>query len=107
VTSSPDRLTASAPDTPRLRLVLILGALIALGPLTIDMYLPSLPTIATELAVPSATIQLTLTGTLLGLGVGQLVVGPLSDALGRKVPLLAGTALHVLASLTWARPPAR
>jgi DHA1 family bicyclomycin/chloramphenicol resistance-like MFS transporter len=100
VTSSPDRLTASAPDTPRLRLVLILGALIALGPLTIDMYLPSLPTIATELAVPSATIQLTLTGTLLGLGVGQLVVGPLSDALGRKVPLLAGTALHVLASLT-------
>jgi DHA1 family bicyclomycin/chloramphenicol resistance-like MFS transporter len=79
--------------------VLILGALIALGPLTIDMYLPALPTIATELAVPSATIQLTLTGTLLGLGLGQLVVGPLSDALGRRVPLLAGTALHVLASL--------
>jgi MFS transporter, DHA1 family, multidrug resistance protein len=99
VTSSPDRPTASAPDTPRLRLVLILGALIALGPLTIDMYLPALPTIATELAVPSATIQLTLTGTLLGLGLGQLVVGPLSDALGRRVPLLAGTALHVLASL--------
>jgi DHA1 family bicyclomycin/chloramphenicol resistance-like MFS transporter len=99
VTSSPDRPTASAPTTPRLRLVLILGALIALGPLTIDMYLPALPTIATELAVPSATIQLTLTGTLLGLGLGQLVVGPLSDALGRRVPLLAGTALHVLASL--------
>jgi DHA1 family bicyclomycin/chloramphenicol resistance-like MFS transporter len=99
VTSSPDRLPATAPGTPRLRLVLILGALIALGPLTIDMYLPALPTIATELAVPSATIQLTLTGTLLGLGLGQLVVGPLSDALGRRVPLLAGTALHVLASL--------
>src|SRR5689334_20753285 len=63
------------------------------------MYLPALPTIAAELAVPSATIQLTLTGTLLGLGLGQLVVGPLSDALGRRVPLLAGTALHVLASL--------
>lgn len=99
MTSSPDRPTASAPSTPGLRLVLILGALIALGPLTIDMYLPALPTIGTELAVSSATIQLTLTGTLLGLGLGQLVVGPLSDALGRKVPLLAGTALHVLASL--------
>jgi MFS transporter, DHA1 family, multidrug resistance protein len=99
VTPSPDRPTASAPHTPGLRLVLILGALIALGPLTIDMYLPALPTIATELSVSSPTIQLTLTGTLLGLGLGQLVVGPLSDALGRKVPLLAGTALHVLASL--------
>jgi MFS transporter, DHA1 family, multidrug resistance protein len=99
VTLSPDRLTASAPDTPRLRLVLILGALIALGPLTIDMYLPALPTISTELAASSATIQLTLTGTLLGLGLGQLVVGPLSDAMGRRIPLLAGTALHVLASL--------
>jgi MFS transporter, DHA1 family, multidrug resistance protein len=96
---SPDLHPAAVPAPPRVRLVLILGALIALGPLTIDMYLPALPTIATELSVPSATIQLTLTGTLLGLGLGQLVVGPLSDALGRRVPLLAGTALHVLASL--------
>src|SRR6478672_11649881 len=81
------------------RLALILGAFIALGPLTIDMYLPSLPTITRQLGTTSAAVQLTLTGTLLGLGLGQLVIGPLSDALGRRRPLLAGTALHVLASL--------
>jgi DHA1 family bicyclomycin/chloramphenicol resistance-like MFS transporter len=83
----------------RLRLIVVLGLLIALGPLTIDMYLPALPTIAADLVAPEAVVQLTLTGTLLGLAVGQLVVGPLSDVLGRKRPLIAGTALHVLASL--------
>ncbi|HEY4419604.1 MAG TPA: multidrug effflux MFS transporter [Pseudonocardia sp.] len=82
----------------RLRLVLVLGALIALGPFTIDMYLPALPTISTDLLTSSATVQLTLTGTLLGLGLGQLVIGPLSDRFGRRMPLLAGTAVHVLAS---------
>lgn len=87
------------PAASRTRIALILGALIALGPLTIDMYLPSLPTIAAELMTTSAAVQLTLTGTLVGLALGQLVIGPLSDALGRRVPLLAGTALHVVASL--------
>lgn len=88
-----------APAAPsRTRIALVLGALIALGPLTIDMYLPSLPTIAAELMTTSAAVQLTLTGTLVGLAVGQLVIGPLSDALGRRAPLLAGTALHVVAS---------
>lgn len=88
----------------RLRLVLVLGALVALGPLTIDMYLPALPTIVTDLDTTEATVQLTLTGTLLGLSLGQLVIGPLSDSLGRKTPLLAGTAVHVVASLAsvWA-----
>ncbi len=81
------------------RLILILGALIALGPLTIDLYLPSLPTITTELATTSPTVQLTLTGTLLGLALGQLIIGPLSDAFGRRLPLLIGTGVHVLASL--------
>jgi DHA1 family bicyclomycin/chloramphenicol resistance-like MFS transporter len=81
------------------RLALILGAFVALGPLTIDMYLPALPTIRAELATSSAAVQLTLTGTLIGLALGQLVIGPLSDALGRRRPLLAGTALHVVASL--------
>ncbi|MCH6166784.1 multidrug effflux MFS transporter [Pseudonocardia alaniniphila] len=90
----------AVPDTrgARLRLVLVLGALIALGPFTIDMYLPALPTISTDLLTSSATVQLTLTGTLLGLGLGQLVIGPLSDRFGRRLPLLAGTAVHVLAS---------
>jgi DHA1 family bicyclomycin/chloramphenicol resistance-like MFS transporter len=80
-------------------MIVVLGLLIALGPLTIDMYLPALPTITSDLLTTEAVVQLTLTGTLLGLAVGQLVVGPLSDAFGRKRPLIAGTALHVLASL--------
>jgi MFS transporter, DHA1 family, multidrug resistance protein len=87
------------PRRRRLRLVLILGALIALGPLTIDMYLPSLPTITDELATTSPTVQLTLTGTLLGLALGQLIVGPVSDAFGRRLPLLVGTGVHVVASV--------
>jgi DHA1 family bicyclomycin/chloramphenicol resistance-like MFS transporter len=77
----------------------MLGAFVALGPLTIDMYLPALPTIRQQLGTTSATVQLTLTGTLFGLALGQLVIGPLSDALGRRTPLLAGTALHIVASL--------
>ncbi|WP_239159112.1 multidrug effflux MFS transporter [Winogradskya humida] len=83
----------------RFRIVLVLGFLTALGPLTIDMYLPSLPTISTDLHASAAAVQLTLTGTLIGLAFGQLLVGPLSDAVGRRVPLLAGIAVHILASV--------
>ncbi len=83
----------------RLRLVLVLGALIALGPLTIDMYLPALPRIVDDLGTTSAAVQLTLTGTLVGLALGQLLVGPLSDTFGRRRPLLVGVSVHVLASL--------
>jgi DHA1 family bicyclomycin/chloramphenicol resistance-like MFS transporter len=101
VTLAPDRVQTAVPDTrvDRLRLVLVLGAFIALGPLTIDLYLPALPTITGELLTTSASVQLTLTGTLLGLGLGQLVIGPLSDRFGRRRPLIAGAAVHVLASL--------
>ena len=81
------------------RTALTLGAFVAIGPLTIDMYLPALPSITRELGTTASTVQLTLTGTLVGLALGQLVLGPLSDAFGRRRPLLAGTALHVLASL--------
>ena len=101
--TAPPRATApvvAAPRRPSMaRLALMLGAFVALGPLTIDMYLPALPTITDELATTSSIVQLTLTGTLVGLALGQLVIGPLSDALGRRRPLLAGTALHVVASL--------
>ncbi|WP_204036083.1 multidrug effflux MFS transporter [Micromonospora qiuiae] len=89
----------------RLRLVLVLGSLIALGPLTIDMYLPALPAIVDDFATSSSTVQLTLTGTLVGLALGQLVIGPLSDALGRRRPLIAGIALHIVASLGCALAP--
>ncbi|MBC8093024.1 MAG: multidrug effflux MFS transporter [Pseudonocardia sp.] len=93
-----DRVEQAPGRSERLRLILILGSMIALGPLTIDMYLPALPTITAEFLTTSAIVQLTLTGTLIGLALGQLAIGPLSDALGRKRPLLAGTALHVVAS---------
>ncbi|MGV0789098.1 multidrug effflux MFS transporter [Mycolicibacterium sp. XJ2] len=80
-------------------MIVVLGVMVALGPLTIDMYLPALPRIAEELGVSSSIAQLTLTGTLAGLALGQLVVGPLSDSLGRRRPLMAGIVLHMVASL--------
>lgn len=83
----------------RTRMIVVLGLLVALGPLTIDMYLPALPKIADDLAVTSSVVQLTLTGTLAGLALGQLIIGPLSDSLGRRKPLMAGIVLHMLASL--------
>src|SRR5919204_5767013 len=83
----------------RARMITVLGALVALGPLTIDMYLPALPKIANELSVSSSVTQLTLTGTLAGLALGQLIVGPVSDSLGRRKPLIAGIVLHMIASV--------
>ncbi|WP_407666277.1 multidrug effflux MFS transporter [Mycobacterium pinniadriaticum] len=98
--TQPATTTSGAAGTPgQLRMIVVLGALVALGPLTIDMYLPALPRIADELGVSSSVAQLTLTGTLAGLALGQLVVGPLSDSLGRRRPLMAGIVLHMLASL--------
>ncbi|OBG94221.1 Bcr/CflA family drug resistance efflux transporter [Mycobacterium sp. E136] len=99
-----DLTTAPTPlqegKTPsRIRMIVVLGVMVALGPLTIDMYLPALPRIGEELGVSSSVAQLTLTGTLLGLALGQLVVGPLSDSLGRRRPLMAGIVLHMLASV--------
>ncbi|MBV8966509.1 MAG: multidrug effflux MFS transporter [Mycobacteriaceae bacterium] len=80
-------------------MIVVLGALVAMGPLTLDLYLPALPRITYELGVSSSVTQLTLTGTLAGLALGQLIVGPLSDSLGRRKPLLAGIVLHILASV--------
>ncbi|MDQ1182675.1 MULTISPECIES: multidrug effflux MFS transporter [unclassified Rhodococcus (in: high G+C Gram-positive bacteria)] len=92
--------TSDQPAAPsRLRTILVLGALVALGPLTIDVYLPALPAITEDLGSTDAAVQFTLTGTLIGLAVGQLVIGPLSDSLGRRRPLIAGTMIHIVASL--------
>ena len=85
--------------------MLVLGALIALGPLTIDMYLPAFPNIGREFGASDSSIQLTLTGMLLGLSTGQLVIGPLSDAFGRRRPLVVGLCVHALASLLCALAP--
>ncbi|HEV7907452.1 MAG TPA: Bcr/CflA family multidrug efflux MFS transporter [Pseudonocardiaceae bacterium] len=82
-----------------MRMILILGALTAFGPLSIDMYLPALPTIAVEYGTGASQVQLTLTSCVIGLAVGQLLAGPLSDTLGRRRPLLAGLAVYALASV--------
>lgn len=87
------------------RFVLVLGALIAIGPLTIDTYLPALPSITSDLAASESAVQGTLTGILLGMGLGQLLVGPLADAVGRRRPLIAGLALHIAASVFCAFAP--
>ena len=70
----------------RRRLVVLLGALSAFGPLSMDMYLPGLPSMARDLSAPAWAAQLTITTSMLGLACGQLVAGPISDALGRRRP---------------------
>lgn len=90
---------AGATAAMRPAFVGLLGTMVALGAVTVDMYLPSLPTVADELGTSDAAVQLTITGVLLGGAMGQLLVGPLSDRFGRRRPALAGIALHVAASL--------
>ncbi|BDG10199.1 multidrug effflux MFS transporter [Anaeromyxobacter paludicola] len=90
--------------SPR-RLTLLLGALSAIGPLSIDMYLPSFPSVARALGTSVAAVQLTLATYLAGLAMGQLAYGPLSDRFGRRAPLLAGLALYAAAGLACAAAP--
>ena len=85
--------------------MLVLGALSAIGPLTIDTYLPALPALSAELGASDVQAQTTITGLLVGLGLGQLVIGPLSDAFGRRRPLLLGLTGHALMSLLCALAP--
>jgi DHA1 family bicyclomycin/chloramphenicol resistance-like MFS transporter len=109
---SREEIDVTTPDviTPRVRAgrsrrmdgllwVVILGALSALGPLSNDAYLPGWPQIAASLHTSPSAVQLSLTACLLGLGLGQVLAGPISDALGRKLPLVAGLVLYVAASL--------
>lgn len=80
------------------KLTFMLGSLTALGPLSIDMYLPSFPAIARDLTASPAQVQLTLAVFFVALGIGQAFYGPLSDRFGRRRPLCFGLALYVLAS---------
>jgi DHA1 family bicyclomycin/chloramphenicol resistance-like MFS transporter len=89
----------------RLRYMLILGGLSAFAPLSIDMYLPSLPSMTHDLRSTDSTVQLTLSAFIIGLAIGQIVIGPLSDSVGRRKPLLAGLALYAVGSVLCAVSP--
>lgn len=87
------------------RTILILGALSAFGPLAIDFYLPAFPAMALAFGTDEQHVQLTLAAYFLGLSLGQLAYGPISDRFGRRLPLLSGVALFTLASLACAYAP--
>lgn len=90
---------------PQRRLIVLLGSIVAIGPLSIDTYLPAFPSMADSLDAGASAVQLTLTACLAGLALGQLVAGNLSDRLGRRRPILAGLSAYVVASLACAAAP--
>jgi DHA1 family bicyclomycin/chloramphenicol resistance-like MFS transporter len=108
VAERPVSAASSADERPgrsRLRLILMLGALTAFAPLSIDMYLPALPALSVYYGTGASEVQLTLSSFFFGLALGQAMIGPLSDALGRRRPLLVGLAVYALASLLCATAP--
>ncbi|MCU1655540.1 MAG: transporter [Pseudonocardiales bacterium] len=95
----------SRPEHIPARLILIVGSLTAFGPLCIDMYIPALPRIGVDLHSSASAVQFSLTATLIGLGLGQVAIGPLSDRFGRRRPLFLGLIAFVLASAACASAP--
>lgn len=87
---------------PTIGLIILLGSLSMFGPLAIDMYLPGLPAIAADLGTDAAGTQLTLAAFFIGLALGQLVYGPLSDRIGRRPPVMIGVAFYVFVSIACA-----
>lgn len=87
------------------RFVFTAAAVMAIGPLSIDMYLPSLPALQAHFGVDTGSTQLTLSAYFIGLAIGQLVYGPVSDRFGRRKPLLFGLALYSLVSFACAYAP--
>ena len=94
----------TAPERRR-HLILLIGVLTALSPLTTDLYLPAFPAMGHDLHAGQSAIQLTLTAYLIGSAIGMLVAGPLSDARGRLAPLRASFALYVVLTLACAIAP--
>ena len=94
-------MTHHAPAVERIGIgvVLMLASLTAIGPLTIDLYLAAFPEIVSELDTTQAKVQLTMTATLAGLALGQLIIGSVSDSFGRRRPLLIALTVYVLASV--------
>ncbi|MEN2977123.1 multidrug effflux MFS transporter [Tistrella bauzanensis] len=98
-TSHPSATGRPPASGPSGIIILFLIALTALGPLSTDLYLPSLPAMGRDLGTDAATAQLTLTGYMWGLALAQLVYGPVSDALGRRPVLITGMTVQVAASI--------
>jgi DHA1 family bicyclomycin/chloramphenicol resistance-like MFS transporter len=88
-----------------LTLLAVLGSLTAVGPLSVDMYLPAFPQIADDFGASASEVQLSLTAFMIGLGGGQLLAGPLTDRLGRRRPVLVGMAAYAVASALCALAP--
>ncbi|WP_026074592.1 multidrug effflux MFS transporter [Brevibacillus massiliensis] len=104
--SSIDAVSQQRPvRTSRVLMAVVLGALSAFGPLSLDMYLPSLPALATDLHTSTSSAQFSLTACLLGLSLGQLFAGPLSDVRGRRLPLVIGLVVYAATSLLCAFAP--
>ncbi|MCO1618602.1 MULTISPECIES: multidrug effflux MFS transporter [Micromonospora] len=97
-----DRTTAT---TGGVTLLVLLGTLTAIGPLSLDMYLPAFPAMTRDLGADQAGIQLSLTTCLIGLALGQLVTGPLSDRWGRRRPVLVGVVAYTVLALACAAAP--
>ena len=95
-------MTSSGPSW---RLIALLAALTAFGPMSLDLYLPAFPDIARDFAATTGDVQLTFSAALLGLGVGQILWGPLSDRYGRRRPLMAGVLVFTAASVGIALAP--
>ena len=98
-------MPAVDPARPPARTVVVLGMLSMFGPLSLDLYLPALPELADDLDASASAAQLSITACLVGLAVGQLVAGPLSDRLGRRRPLIVGLVGFMLASVACALAP--
>jgi len=96
-----------APDTarPPAYTVVVLGLLTMFGPLSLDLYLPALPQLADDLGTSTSAAQLSITACLVGLALGQLVAGALSDRLGRRRPLIVGLSAYLVASVACALAP--
>ena len=90
---------------PSWRLIALLAALSAFGPMALDLYLPAFPDIARDFGTTTGEVQLTFSAALLGLGSGQILWGPLSDRYGRRRPLMAGVLVFAAASIGIAFAP--
>jgi DHA1 family bicyclomycin/chloramphenicol resistance-like MFS transporter len=98
--------TGSSDMTARfLRIAIVLGLISAVGPFAIDMYLPALPSIGSDLSASSGAVQMTLLAFFLAVSVGQILVGPLSDMIGRKAPLYGGLGLFAAGGVGAALSP--